>query len=184
VGVDRLAEEHSVRIRWRAFPLRPGIPVGGLPLEEALDTDPDEAWAVVRSLRDTAAEFGLPFGELRRVSNSRLAQELAAWAASRGRERAAHDALFRAFFVEGKDIGDVGVLGALAEDAGLGRGEAIRVLEARSFGELVDADWARSRELGIRVAPTFVRAGRRLEGVKPYDVLEAWFRGDTLSNSF
>ena len=40
------------------------------------------------------------------------------------------------------------------------------------------------RELGIRVAPTFVKDDRRLEGVKPYDVLAAWFRGDTRLKSF
>ena len=166
--------------RWRGFPLRPHIPQEGQPLEEALGTDPDEAWAMVRSLRDTAGEFGLPFGDLKRVSNSRLAQELAAWADSLGRARAVHDALFRAYFAEGRNIGDVSVLLDLAEAAGLDRLEAASVLEERSFREAVDADWARSRDLGIRVAPTFVTGGRRLEGVKPYDTLKAWFRGEDL----
>lgn len=145
--------------KWIPAPKRSPLPQP-FPLRCERDLDPKPLFPLL----DTAAEFGLPFGELKRVSNRRLAQELAAWAGSRGRERAVHEVLFRAFFVEGKDIGDVAVLGTLAEDAGLCRGEAIRVLEARSFGELVEEDWARSRELGIRVAPTFVRNGRRLEG--------------------
>jgi predicted DsbA family dithiol-disulfide isomerase len=147
-------------------------------LEEVLGADPDEAWAMARSLQDTAAEFGLPFGELKRVSNSRLAQEVGAWAEASGRGRAFHDTAFRAFFVEGKDIGDRGVLEDLAGAVGLDRRKALRVIEERSFREAVDADWQRSRELGIRMAPTFVTDGRLLEGTKPYTVLEVWFKGD------
>lgn len=167
-----------MEVRWRAFPLRTVIPPEGMDLEEVLGADPDETWAMVRSLQDTAAEFGLPFGDLKRVSNSRLAQELGAWADAEGKGKAYHNAAFRAFFVEGRDIGDQAVLADLAEAAGLDPAQARRVLENRSFLEAVDADWARSRELGIRMAPTFVRDGRMLEGTKPYRVLEAWFRGD------
>jgi predicted DsbA family dithiol-disulfide isomerase len=94
-----------------------------------------------------------------------------------------HDLLFRAFFVDGRDIGDIAVLGDLAGAAGLDRSEALGVLEERSFRDAVDEDWARARELAIRVAPTFLTGGRRLEGMKPYDVLEAWLRGDALLNA-
>lgn len=154
------------------------MPPGGMPLEEVLDADPDEAWAMTRSLQDTAAEYGLPFGELTRVSKSRLAQELAAWADAAGRARPLHDALFRAFFVDAKDIGDKAVLVDLAGSVGLDRDVALQVLEGRLYREAVDADWARAREQGIRMAPTFVMNDRLLEGAKPYPVLEAWFRGE------
>jgi len=152
------------------------MPPEGLSLEDVLDSDADEAWAMARSLQDTAAEFGLPFGELKRVSNSRLAQELAAWADSSGKARPFHEALFHAFFVEGKDIGDKSVLADLAVAVGLDRDRALQVLEGRLYRKAVDADWARARKLGIRMAPTFVMDGRLLEGTKPYPVLEAWFR--------
>jgi len=180
VGIDRLEQEHPVQVCWRAFPLRPHIPSEGMSLEEVVGADPDEAWAMARSLQDTAAEFGLPFGELKRVYNSRLAQEMGAWADAAGRGRAFHGAAFRAFFVEGRDISDESVLADLAVAAGLDRSEARRVLMERTFRQAVDEDWARSRELGIRMAPTFVTDGRMLEGTRPYRVLEAWFRGDEL----
>jgi len=167
-----------VEVRWRAYPLRTNIPPEGMDLAKALGSDPDETWAIVRSIQDTVAEFELPFGDLKRVSNSRLAQELGAWADASGKGKAYHDAAFRAFFVAGEDIGDKTVLADLAEAVGLDPEEARRVLEKRSFLEAVDADWARSRKLGIRMAPTFVRGGRMLEGTKPYSVLKAWFRGD------
>ena len=175
MGIDKLEQEHPAHVRWRAFPLRPNMPPEGLPLEDVLGADPDEAWAMARSLQDTAAELWLPFGEMKRVSNSRLAQELAAWADSAGKARAYHEALFRAFFVEAKDIGDRTVLVDLAGPVGLDRDVALQVIEGRLYREAVDADWARARELGIRMAPTFVMNGRLLEGAKPYPVLEAWF---------
>lgn len=180
MSIDKLEQEHPVHVRWRAFPLRPNLPPGGLPLEDMLDADPDEAWAMARSLQDTAAEFGLPFGELKRVSNSRLAQELAAWADSVGKARPFHEALFQAFFVEGKDIGDKAVLVDLAGAVGLDRDQALQALEERLYRKAVDADWARARQLGIRMAPTFVMKDRLLEGTKPYPVLEAWFREEGL----
>lgn len=160
-------------IRWRAFPLRPNIPPEGKDIKEVLGSDSEEVWAVVKSLKDTASELGLQFGNLRRVSNSRLAQELGAWADEKGRGEAFHYSVFRCYFVDCKNIARVPVLLDLAEAAGLDRKEASQVLRERSFREAVDRDWALSREMGIRVAPTFVFEGRRVEGAKPYSALEA-----------
>ena len=76
-----------------------------------------------------AAE-GLPYGDRTMTFNSRLAQELASWAASQPGGEAIHDALFRAYFVDGKNIGDAEVLIQISRQLGLDEAQAREVIES------------------------------------------------------
>ena len=127
-------------------------------------------------LKQAAEECGLPLGERRMTYNSRLAQELAKWAESNGKGDAFHHAVFRAYFVDGKNIGKVDVLAGLAASVGFSDEEATVVLRSRTFRKEVDSDWLRSRELGITAVPTFVVNGQTLVGAQPYEVLEKFLR--------
>jgi predicted DsbA family dithiol-disulfide isomerase len=103
--------------------------------------------------------------------NSRLAQELGKWGDAQGKP-AIHDALYRAYFVAGENLADEKLLADVAARVGLPRDEAKRVLEERTFRELVDADWSRAHELGVTGVPTFVCGDRAVVGAQPYEVLE------------
>jgi predicted DsbA family dithiol-disulfide isomerase len=92
---------------------------------------------------------GLPYGTRTHTFNSRSAQELAAWAATQPGGDSIHDALFRAYFVDGRDIAQRDVLLDVAVSIGLSISEAEQVLETRSHRDIVDADWSESRQLGI-----------------------------------
>jgi predicted DsbA family dithiol-disulfide isomerase len=119
-----------------------------------------------------AREEGLPFGPRDKTYNSRLAQELGKWAESKGRGQAYHDAVFRAYFAEGRNIGQLSELLALAGSLSLPVEEARKVLEERSFKDLVDADWQRSYRMGVQAVPTFLLNGQFLVGAVPYEALE------------
>ncbi len=123
-------------------------------------------------LQKTADDLGLPFGERQRTYNSRMSQELGLWAESKNKGDAFHNAVFRAYFADGKNIAKIPVLLDLTESAGLPRDEAASVLEARAFKAAVDADWALAREKAITAVPTFVMEQDRLVGAQPYDMLE------------
>ncbi len=116
--------------------------------------------------------MGLPIAERKMIYNSRLAQELGKWAESKGKGDPYHDAVFRAFFVEGKNIGKIDELVAIAESLGLPGEEARTVLESRTFKQVVDSDWRRSHELGVAAVPTFVINNRSVVGAQPYETLE------------
>jgi len=121
---------------------------------------------------------GLPFNAERNMSyNSRLAQELAKWADTKSKGEEVTDALFRAYFVDGRNIGDPEVLVQIAESVGLPGDEAREVLSKRSFKAAVDADWGKSREYGVTGVPTFVAGGRGVVGAQPYEVLEQLVEG-------
>jgi predicted DsbA family dithiol-disulfide isomerase len=121
---------------------------------------------------DVARRLGLPFVEQNMVYNTRLAQELGKWAESQDKGDAFHDAVFRGYFAEGKDIGDIRELLDLATSVGLAGEEAGQALETRAFREAVDYDWSRCREMGVRSVPTFVVRHQGVVGAQPYDVLQ------------
>jgi predicted DsbA family dithiol-disulfide isomerase len=119
---------------------------------------------------------GLPYGERTMTYNSRLAQELGKWADTQPGGEAIHDALFRAYFVEARDISQPAVLLEIAERVGLSPTGAREVIEKRTFKEAVDRDWALSRHYGITGVPTFVAGDRGVVGAQPYEMLERLVR--------
>ena len=119
-----------------------------------------------------AAE-GLPFAPAARIPNTRLAQEIAAWGIAAGHEQIG-DALYRAHFADGKDIGDPATLVALAAAVGLDPERAAEVLTARSHRTQIDHEWQRARSLGVTGVPTFVIGRRGVVGAQPYETLESF----------
>ena len=132
--------------------------------------------SVKRRLKQVADDLGLPLGDRKMTFNSRLAQELAKWAESKGKGDEFHDAVFRAYFVDGKNIGKVDVLADTATSVGLPDEEARVVLESRTFRKEVDSDWVRTREMGVTSVPTFVINLQAIVGAQPYDVLETFLK--------
>ena len=127
-------------------------------------------------LKGLADAEGLPYGVRTHTYNSRLAQELGCWAETQPEGEAIHDALFRAYFVDGKNIGNLGLLVGIAESVGLSPVVAGEVLEERRFRDQVDADWAKSRTQGVTGVPTFAAEGQKLVGAHPYVALEEFLK--------
>jgi predicted DsbA family dithiol-disulfide isomerase len=123
-------------------------------------------------MRARMAAEGLPYGERKMTYNSRLAQELGKWADSQPGGEAIHDALFRVYFVDGRNIGDPEILAQIAESVGLPGDKAREVIRSRSYKAAVDADWQKAHDYGVTGVPTFVAGGRGVVGAQPYETLE------------
>jgi predicted DsbA family dithiol-disulfide isomerase len=169
VRTDRLQREYGVELRWTVFPLHPETPEDGLELAELFGGREEHIQAMQARLRQLAAAEGLPLAERTRTYNSRRAQELGKWAQEQGKGDPFRRAVYRAFFVEGRNIALVDELVPIAEAIGLPGDEAREVLAARSFAAAVDADWQRARELGITAVPTHLCAGKKLVGFSSYE---------------
>src|SRR5260370_23475442 len=121
------------------FPLHPETPVGGRSMAEVYagrNVDPEAMYQRMKGLMDAE---GLPYGRRTHTYNSRLAQELGKWADTQPGGPAIHDKLYKAYFVEAKNIGDVELLVEIAQSVGLPAEEARAVLEERRFKDEVDA---------------------------------------------
>jgi predicted DsbA family dithiol-disulfide isomerase len=167
-----LKKNYEIDIHWTAFPLHPNTPEEGLTLEKLFSGRFIDIGEVMAGLKKVADEEGLPFGDRDMTYNSRLAQELGKWAESEGRGESFHDAVFRAYFVEGRNIGKIQELVDVARSVDLSGDEAKVVLEARDFRAAVDSDWSRARSMGVTAVPTFLLDQRFVVGAQPYEVLE------------
>ena len=166
-------QDYEIEIQWTAFPLHPETPEDGQSIEQLfagrLDLDQVRA-----RLKQAARDAGLPLGDRKMTYNSRLAQELGKWAESKGKGTEFHHRAFKAYFVDGINIGKITELSSLAGEIGLAEDEAREVLQQRVFKEAVDSDWIRSRQKGIQAVPTFLLGQRVLVGAQPYEKIAAF----------
>ena len=131
--------------------------------------DIDQMMARLRSVADS---LGLPLGDRKKTFNSRLAQELGKWAEEQAKGEEFHNAVFKAYFAEGKNIAQLPILVDIAAGVGLNGDEASRVINDRTFKEAVDDDWKRSQTLNVSAVPTFLIDDRSLTGAQKYEDLE------------
>lgn len=159
------------------FPLHPETPDEGQTLEELFagrDYDIDAAYRRMKGLMDAE---GLDYGKRTHTYNSRLAQELGKWAETQPGGEAVHMALFRAYFVDNRNIGNAEVLMEIAREAGLPEDGAREVIEERTFEAAIDMDWAKSRQYGVTGVPTYVAERQGVVGAQPYEALEKFMDG-------
>ena len=169
--IEKLQQAFLIETRLVHFPLHPETPAEGRSMAELYagrNVDPEAIYARMKGLMDAE---GLPYGRRTHTYNSRLAQELGKWADTQPGGAALHDALYRAYFVEARNIGDPQILVEIARSVGLPPEEARAVLTERRCKDAVDADWAKSRAYGITGVPTFVAARYGVVGAQPYEVL-------------
>jgi predicted DsbA family dithiol-disulfide isomerase len=172
VRIERLKAKHDVKVEWVHFPLHPDTPPEGRSLADLFARRNVDRKAMHNEMKARMDAEGLPYGERTMTYNSRLAQELGKWADTQPGGEAIHDALFRAYFVEARDISQPAVLLDIARQVGLSVDGAREVLEKRTFKDAVDADWALARQYGITGVPTFVAGRYGVVGAQAYEALE------------
>ena len=134
-----------MKVEWVHFPLHPDTPAQGRSLDDLFAERNVDRKAMHAQMKARMDAEGLPYGERTMTYNSRLAQELGKWADTQPGGDALHDALFRAYFVGGRDISQPAVLLEIASSVGLPVDGARGALEKRTFKDAVDADWKLSR---------------------------------------
>lgn len=152
-------------ISWRPFQLNPTMPADGMDRAEYLAWKFGGAAPARRAygaVREAAEAESLPIrlDAIARTPNTLASHRLIHYAAGRGAENAVVDALFRAYFVEGVDIGETAALAAIAAAAGLDEAAARAWLESGEDGALLADRDRRAREMGVRGVPFYVVAGR------------------------
>jgi predicted DsbA family dithiol-disulfide isomerase len=171
--MEKLRGVYDIEFRYTLFPLHPETPDEGVSLEKLFAGRSIDIAASQARLAKLMAEEGLPYNNVRSMTyNSRLAQELAKWAETKPGGDAVHNALYRAYFVDGLNIALVDNLLRVVRQLGLPEDEAREALSARLFREAVDQDWRRSHEVGVTAVPTFIAGKRGLVGAQSYEALE------------
>jgi len=171
VRIEKLRATYDIEPVLVHFPLHPDTPVEGREMAgfyAQRGLDPEAMYQQMKARMDAE---GLPYGRRTHTYNSRLAQELGKWADTQPGGAALHDALYKAYFVEARNIGDPDILVEIAENVGLDGAEARKVLDERRFKDAIDADWQKSAAYGVTGVPTFVAARYGVVGAQPYEAL-------------
>lgn len=175
-NLDRALEshpEHPFDIEWHPFQLNPEMPQGGMDRRDYLEAKfgGRQAAAEVYARIDTAAQaagLAIDWGAMTVTPNTLDAHRLIHWAGLEGRQTPVVSALFRAYFREGRDIGDRAVLLEIADAAGLDRAMIERLLNSDADADEIRARDAHARDRGVTGVPTFVVANQHVvPGAQP-----------------
>ena len=173
--VQRIEQEFAgrVRVRWRAYELRPEP-------EPTLDPAGDylrDIWA--SAVYPMAAKRGMKLQLPPVQPRSRKAFEATEYARDRGKADAMRHAIFAAFFEDGRNIGDLQILEELAASLDIHLAGLRRALDANVYTGRVVGDENEAAELGLSGVPAMVltpaeRSGERrllISGAQPYETV-------------
>lgn len=155
--------------------IHPDTPGEGLLLSEkfkGMDTE-----GMFANLRRSGAPYGIDFGSLKVLSNSRKALEAGEFARDHGKFEEFHELIFHAYFTETRDIGEVELLVELAQKAGLDTDELRAALEDGRYMPRLESTLEMAHHYGINSTPTFVINNKyALVGAQPLDRMRAALR--------
>src|SRR4051812_25976951 len=150
----------TVATTWRAYRLDPTIPSDGIDRDTYL-TRKFGSVAQIEPAHERLVEMGRAegidyrFDLIRRSPSTLDAHRIVRWAALDGRQEAVVERLFAAYFTQGRDIGDRGVLADIARDAGVGGDIAARLATGEDLDALQD-EIDTAYRIGITGVPCFV----------------------------
>ena len=178
-NLDRALEargDHPFEVEWHPFQLNPDMAPGGMDRAEYLAAKfgggarvAQMEARVVEAAR--AAGVEIDFARVPRIPNTLDAHRLIHWAGLEGRQTPMKSALMRAYWREGRDIGDQGTLADIAGATGLDRAVAARLLASKADRDAIMARDAHARQRGVNAVPTFVIADQYVvSGAQPPEV--------------
>ena len=183
LALQRLQDVVEAEIHFQPFELNPQLPAAGEGIAEHLQRKYGLSEAQLADnqerIRQRGAELGFvfDFNARSRIWNTFDAHRLLHWAGLEGGQFGLKHALLRAYFSEGRDVGDRDTLVAIAAGAGLDAARARTVLETGEFAaEVREAEQFFLRN-GINGVPAVIIEQRHLvSGGQPVEVFERALR--------
>lgn len=168
--VERLREEFQLDFDVYAYDLKPGLPPEGLPREQVYAGRVYPP-GYVDNMREMARQSGIDMKRPAIIANTRKAHEATEYARDQGGLWEFHRAVFKAYWEDERNIGDVGVLAEAAEGCAL---EADGLREALADGRYAgrvgeQIEWGRA--VGVTGVPTVIFNERfAIVGAQDYEV--------------
>ncbi|HTW35868.1 MAG TPA: DsbA family oxidoreductase [Rhizomicrobium sp.] len=154
-------------VRWRAYRLDPDVPRGGVDRRAYMkakfgDSPRTSAMSDAIKAAGESVDIAFAFDRIEKRPDTIDSHRLIRWAASGGRQNDVVERLFKAYFEEGRDIGDPAVLVDMAGEAGMDAGLVEELLAKDADRELVEQEDALAHRMGISGVPTFIFANKYL----------------------
>ena len=165
--------DHPFAMEWHPFQLNPDMPVGGMDRRAYLETKFGGKDAAVKAYAPVVAaaeNAGLTINlDMMKVTPNTIdAHRLIHWAGIEERQTFVVDLLFKAYFVQGRDIGNHEVLADVADMAEMDAALVTKLLETDNDTDDIRKRDAHSREMGVSSVPTFIVANQHaVPGAQP-----------------
>ncbi len=169
--------DHPFQIQWHPFQLNPDMPAEGVAKRAYLEEKfggKARVDAVHDRLREVARGAGVEMDpdKPQRMPNTLNAHRLIHWAGIEGVQSPVVTALMRAYWVEGRDIGDADALADIAGENGMDREATLRLLQSDADADDIQARDQDARQKGVTAVPTFLIAQQYVvSGAQP---TETW----------
>jgi len=174
-------QEIATEIEWRPFELNPQIPEEGLDRKVYMrakfggDERADEVYAGIRTA-GLEENIKFAFDKISRVPNTVASHRLIAWSFPRGCQEQMVEELFQAYFLKGKDIGEIDVLVEAAGSIGFKKSEVRAYLVGGEGTEEIKSEAKDAKRLGISGVPCFVFNGKyAISGAQEIEVFSRVF---------
>jgi predicted DsbA family dithiol-disulfide isomerase len=163
-ALARLPADDAARratIRWHPFQLNPDLPQAGVPRRTYLEDKfggPERAAQIYARIVAAGAAAGIPFAfdRIEIQPNTRDAHRLIAWAQAQFDAGDLVGRLFRAYFIDGRAIGDRDELAAIAGEAGFDPAAARDMLDSDEGVDAIALMDQRARDIGVQGVPFFI----------------------------
>ncbi len=161
-ALAQFQHQDQLEIVWKSFQLDPNLPETPLPdqiayFEEYKGLSREQMEGMAAHVSNYAKSVGLDFNfEQVQIVNTFKAHRFIQIAKEQGLGNKAEEVLFRAHFVEGKNIGDVTTLQDLAQDIGLNREDVDNALNDDKYAYQTRQEIQEARSVGVRGVPFFV----------------------------
>ncbi|MGR3468694.1 MAG: DsbA family oxidoreductase, partial [Shimia sp.] len=155
------AGPHPFEVEWHPFQLNPDMPEDGMDRRAYLEAKfggPEGADRVYGQIQQHGDDMGLTMNlsEITRTPNTIDAHRVIHWAGLDGLQGPVIDALFSAYFIEGRDIGDRDTLADIADSAGLDAAVIRRALDTEEDAQMIRDRDAHARKSGVTAVPTYI----------------------------
>ncbi|KIC42870.1 polyketide biosynthesis protein [Ruegeria sp. ANG-R] len=170
--------DHPFVIEWHPFQLNPDMPGAGMDRRAYLERKfggKDGAVRAYAPVVEHAENAGLKidFEGMKRTPNTLDAHRLIHWAGIEDKQNAVVDALFNAYFVEARDIGDHEVLADIADSIGMDAAVVLKLLQSDADREDIRTRDTHSRQMGVSSVPTYIVANQHaVPGAQPPELWE------------
>jgi len=165
--------DHPFTIEWHPFQLNPTMPAAGMDRRTYLEAKfggQEAAIKVYARVDEAAKAAGLDINweGITKTPNTFGAHRLIHWAGIEGCQTAVVAAIFEAYFMLGRDIGDAAVLAEIAGECGMDTAATAQLFASESDSASLREREAHSREMGVNSVPTFIVANQAVvPGAQP-----------------
>jgi predicted DsbA family dithiol-disulfide isomerase len=181
VALARFSEKHpdapAPKVRWHPFQLNPQLPKSGVPRAEYLEKKfggPARAQQIYARVVEAGKQAGIAF-QFDRIAvqpNTVDAHRLVYHALEKGKQDAVVEELFKAYFLDARDLTKNSTLSDIAEKAGIDRQSVAEYLESDEDSVLIANADHEARQVGVEGVPFFILNRKfGLSGAQPPETL-------------